>query len=69
MKEAKITNKAGRWVESWAKGGQFEVKIGDELSDPREVRSRVRQGSCLGPLCFIIYINSLIEALLKVSKC
>ncbi len=45
--------------------GQFEVKIEDKLSKPRELKSGVKQGSCLGPLCFIVYINSLIESLLK----
>ena len=68
IKDAKIMGRAGEWVQSWAQYGQYEVKIGDKFSKPREIRSGVRQGSCLGPLCFIIFINSLIESLLEVSK-
>ena len=66
MEEAGVRGKALDWIKSWTYNNNFRVKIGDKLSKPRKLRSSVKQGSCLGPLGFIIFINSLLRDLERV---
>uniref|UniRef100_A0A0A9W4I8 Putative RNA-directed DNA polymerase from transposon BS n=1 Tax=Lygus hesperus TaxID=30085 RepID=A0A0A9W4I8_LYGHE len=49
------------WLHSYLADRQQRVKIESSLSDPRSFRYSIPQGTVLGPLCFIIYINSLLE--------
>ena len=62
-----IRELSGDWFQSYLENRRQYCAANGYESRPRTVTFGISQGSCLGPLLFIIYLNDF-EKCLKVSK-
>ena len=51
------------WLKSYRSNRLFRVDLGNCYSDPSNVRCGVLQGSILGPLLFLIYVNDMPQGI------
>jgi len=68
MKLYGITDVASKLMESYVRNRYQGVFINDYSSTWKEVQHGVPQGSVLGPLLFLIYVNDLFKSISDKSN-
>ena len=56
------------WLNSYLCNRQQQVLVGQSRSRLNNINSGVPQGSVLGPLMFLIYVNDITENLLSITR-
>ena len=58
-----VTGKALTWFDSYLCPRNFKVKVNDAYSKPISLEYSVPQGSCLGPVAYLLYASSMEEVI------
>ena len=57
------------WFRNYLKDRQQHTEIGNTLSDSHDIHCGVPQGSILGPLLFLVYINDIVHSSTLLKFC
>lgn len=68
LRQNGINGKLLQWISDYLTNRKQKVFIGSSMSSPKYLYAGVPQGSVLGPLLFLIYVNDIAEHLLSITR-
>ena len=68
LKQNGIHGRLIDWIENYLSDRTQKVFIGSSMSNPKHTSAGVPQGSVLGPLFFLVYVNDIIDNLLSITR-
>ena len=68
LRQHGISGKLIEWISHYLSNRKQNVFIGSSMSAPKVISAGVPQGTVLGPLFFLIYINDIAESLLSIVR-
>lgn len=63
-----ITGDLLHWLDNYVSDRKQKVFVNNECSNPNTVKAGVTQGSVLGPLLFLLYINDITDNLGNLAR-
>ena len=58
-----VSGRVRKWFDSYLGPRQFQVNIGKAYSEPIDLQFSVPQGSCAGPILFLLYASTIGEVI------
>ena len=60
-----MKNRAIGWITTYLTNRTQQTQVGEYISEERVVKTGVPQGSILGPIFFICYVNDIVKVCKK----
>ncbi len=68
LKQNGLSGRLLQWIEDYLTNRKQQVAIRSTKSDLKLINAGVPQGSVLGPLLFLVYVNDITENLLSITR-
>lgn len=68
LKQNGINGNLLKWLSNYLSNRTQQVFIGSSMSELKTLKAGVPQGSVLGPLLFLIYVNDIVDHLISIAR-